>query len=176
MPLDSNDDSLIHLGVFTEKYYIRLLINQISNVIRKAITEDRWKPSPETARIVFDGVPAESILRRLCSLGLLVSLGKSNHRADCGIWETVFTDFAELGWDYFRHMQKGQVSSIHVSSKGACRFHDHSDVFGWVRKEVQTCPFPDGAPVVALKENTVLVPDSNCGKSNEALYSILIRM
>lgn len=68
MPLDSNDDSLIHLGIFAEKYHIRLLVNQISNLLRKAITEGRWKPSPDTARTVYDGVPAKSILRRLYSL------------------------------------------------------------------------------------------------------------
>ena len=158
IPLESNDDSLIHLGIFAEKYHIRLLIDQISKVIRKAITEGRWKPSPDSARTVYDGVPAELILRWLCSFGLTVSLGKSNHRTDCGIWEIVFVEFAELGWEYFRRMQKGQISAI-------CRFHNHSDVLGWVRKDVQTCPFPNGAPVVALKENTVPVPhfDSKSG-------------
>ena len=111
MSLDSNDDFLIHLRIFAEKYNIRLLISQIFNVIRKAIIEGRWKPSPDTARTVYDGVPAKSILRRLCSLGLTVSLGKSSHCIDCGIWETVLTEFAELGWDYFRRMQKGQIST-----------------------------------------------------------------
>lgn len=157
LPLDSNDDSLIRLGVFAEKYHIRLLINQISNILRKAITEGRWKPSPDIARRVYDSVPVKSILRRLCSLGLTVSLGKMGHRTDYGIWEAVFIEFADLGWDYFRRTQKGQTLTFHVSSNGACRFHDHSDVVGWVRKEVQTCPFPDGAPVVALKENTLPV-------------------
>ena len=100
-------------------------------------------------------------LRQLCSLSLIVSLGKSSYRIDCGIWETVFIGFAELRWDYFHRIQKGQISTVHVTTKRACRSCDPSDVFGWVRNEVQTYQFPNGAPVVVPKENTIPVPHTN---------------
>ncbi len=59
MPFDNDDSSLINLGVFAEKYQVRLLTNHISDLIRKAVSEGRWKPSPGM-RTLYDGVPANS--------------------------------------------------------------------------------------------------------------------
>ncbi len=150
LPLDRNTESLIKLGVFAEKYRIHHLTNQISDFIRTAASKGNWKPSPEILRTAYSGTLASSIIRRLCSLVLTVSLSKESVRTDS--WKPVFTDFADLGWDYFRRVQMGQTSTRDIMSKRACRFHDHLDVFGWVRHEVRTCPFPGGAPITVLND------------------------
>ena len=61
----------------------------MSKMTRKALIKSRWKPSLETVRTVYDGVPDKSILRRLCSLCLTASLRKFIYDIDYGIWETV---------------------------------------------------------------------------------------
>ncbi len=169
IPFDNDESSLINLGVFAEKYQVRLLTNHISDLIRKAVSEGRWKPSPDMMRTVYDGVPANSILRRLCALGFTVSLGKAGHRMDYSIWKTVFNDFVDLGWDYFCRTLEGQTSTKDVTSQGACRFHDHSDVFGWVRQDASTCPFPEGAPVAILNQKDVPILGSGSGSLIEEL-------
>lgn len=118
---------------------------------------------------MYNGTSANSTLRPLCSLGFTVSLGKLGHRTDCDTWKRVFNDFADLGWDYFRRMQKGQTSARDVTSKGACHFHDHSDVFGWVRHEDHTCPLPEGAPVRTLEEKNVPLTGSESDSTAEML-------
>ncbi|CAO1606370.1 MAG: hypothetical protein LQ349_000614 [Xanthoria aureola] len=161
LPLDGDSESLVKLGVFAEKYRIRYLINQISDVIRTAASKGNWKPSPEILRTAYSGTLTSSIIRRLCSLVLTVSLSKESVRTD--LWKPVFTDFADLGWDYFRRVQMGQTSTRDIMSKGACRFHDHLDVFGWVRHEVRTCPFPEGAPITVLKDERALTTGFDSG-------------
>lgn len=147
LPLDSIDDTLISLDIFAERCQIRLLLNQVSDLLRKNISANRWKPNSDTMRAIYSGVPANSILRRLSSLGLTVQPKKYARQMDWTIWETVFTEHADLGWDYFRRIQKDQTSTYEVASSGACRFHDHSDVPGWIRTELRDCPYPEGAPV-----------------------------
>src|SRR6266516_2023518 len=66
---DNSIESLIDLAVFAEKYHICHLQNQISDTIRTALSEELWKPTPDNVWTVYAGVPAKSILRRLCSLG-----------------------------------------------------------------------------------------------------------
>ncbi|KAL8885599.1 MAG: hypothetical protein Q9192_006620 [Flavoplaca navasiana] len=73
------------------------------------------------------------------------------------------TGFLDLGWDYFRRVQMGQTSTRDIMSKGACRFHNHLDVFSWVRHEVRTCPFPGGAPITILKDEGALTTGFDSG-------------
>jgi hypothetical protein len=54
-------------------------------------------------------------------------------------------------------MQMGQIRGSSIASGGACRFHDHSDVFAWEKKDISICPYPNGAPVV-MPEEKVLFP------------------
>ncbi len=129
LSLDRNDDALINLRIFANRYHIRLLINQIFNLLRKSLGEGSWRPNSDVTRAIYDGVAVNLIFRRLCSLGLMMSLRTRNH-TEFSTWKTAFTDFANLGWDYFRRMQKGQTSTYDVTSREACRFHDHSDVLG----------------------------------------------
>jgi len=159
IPLNDDYKPLANLGIFAEKYHIRLLMNQISNLIRTAVGESRWKPSPDIMKTVYGSVPANSNLRRLCSLAFTINFNKRGSCIDINIWKSTFNDFSEFGWDYFQRVQMGQTSTTHVTLDGVCRFHDHSDVFGWVRGESHTCPYPDGAPVTVPKEKKILAVD-----------------
>jgi hypothetical protein len=139
------------------------LKNQTSDVIRTALSKNRWEITLETIAKVYGSVPAGTILRHLCFLGFTISCnvvngGRWNEQNDqYSKWETAFCNCPELGWDYFKHTQTRQAdtSSINfggdnltISSGGACRFHDHSDIAGWVRKNRTICPYPQGAPVI----------------------------
>lgn len=62
-------------------------------------------------------------------------------------WETAFCNCPDLGWDYFKHIQAKEEDASTISSGGACRFHDHSDIPGWVCRNHTECPYPQGAPV-----------------------------
>jgi hypothetical protein len=161
---DSDVESLIDLAIFAEKYDIHHLRNQTSDVIRTLLSEDRWKLTPEVVRMIYDGVPACSILRRLCSLGFAVSFSKVNtwgdptRHDDYHKWKTIFHEFSDLGWDYFQRMQEGNTKSANMNSGGACRFHNHSDIFGWVQEDVKDCVHPDGAPVMVSEYEVVSVP------------------
>jgi hypothetical protein len=158
-------DSVINLAIFAEKYHVCHLKNQTSDVIRTALSENRWKVTPEAIATVYNNVPAGTILRQICFLGFAVSCTVAtwrrrnegnNHYAK---WETAFCNCPDLGWDYFLHIQTGQGDTSStgfggdastVSLGGACRFHDHSDIAGWVRKNCSKCPYPHGAPVDML--------------------------
>ncbi len=99
-----------------------------------------------------------------------IHLGKAGHRMDYSKWKTVFKDFADLGWMGLLLPHAGRANfNQDVTSQGACRFHDHSDVFGWVRQEVRTCPFPEGAPVAILNQKDVPI----LGSGSEALIEEL---
>jgi hypothetical protein len=91
-------------------------------------------------------VPAGTSLRQMCSLGFAVNYSSKSRRNAATEryteWENVFCDFPDLGWDYFQHIQKDQTDASSIKLGGACRFHDHSDIFGWVRGSDSTCPYP----------------------------------
>jgi hypothetical protein len=155
-------DSVIDLAIFAEKYHVCHLKNQTSDAIRTALSENRWKVTPETIATVYNNVPAGTILRQMCFLGFAVSCSVANWRRRSegnnhyAKWETAFCNCPDLGWDYFQHIQTGQadtssigfgVDTLSISWGGACRFHDHSDVAGWVRGNCSKCPYPHGAPV-----------------------------
>ncbi len=131
LSLDWNDDALINLKIFANKYHIQLLINQIFNLLRKSLNEDSWRSNSDVTRAIYDDVIINSIFRRLCSLELMMSLRTRNH-TEFSTWKIVFTDFANLEWDYFRRMQKSQTSTYNVTSKEVCCFHDHSNVLDWI--------------------------------------------
>jgi hypothetical protein len=126
-------------------------------------SNNQWEITPETIAKVYDSVLASTILRRLCFLGFTISCNVVNERRwneqndQYTMWETAFCNCPELGLDYFKHTQTRQAdtSSINfggdkltISSGGACRFHDHSDIAGWVRKNRTICPYPQGPPVI----------------------------
>jgi hypothetical protein len=146
-------DAIVDLTIFAEKYYVYHLKNQTSDVIRTALIEERWKITPETITKVYKNVPAGTILRQLCFLGFMISYNVTDWMAwyrqndRYAKWETAFCNCPDLGWDYFKHSQtKGEDTST-ISSGGACRFHDHSDIAGWVCRNRTECPYPQGAPV-----------------------------
>ena len=160
-------DAIVDLAIFAEKYHVCHLKNQTSDVIRTALIEERWKITPGTITKVYKNVPAGTILRQLCFLGFMISYnvtgwttwGQNDRYAK---WETAFCNCPDLGWDYFKHVQTKEEDASTISSGGACRFHDHSDVPGWVCRNRTVCPYPQGAPVdmppVEEKEHEDAVP------------------
>jgi hypothetical protein len=73
-------DSVVDLAIFTEKYHVCHLKNQTSDVIRTALSKNRWEITPETIAKVYDSVPAGTILRHLCFLGFTISCNVVNGR------------------------------------------------------------------------------------------------
>ncbi|KAI9858941.1 MAG: hypothetical protein M1813_007243 [Trichoglossum hirsutum] len=147
-------DSLIDLAVLADKYHICLLKNQTSNEIRTALSEKRWKLTPDMVRTVYTSTPAGSILRRLCSLGFVARNSVPVdilENKDYDTWKSVFSDFSDLGWDYFRRVQMGQAR-VTITAGSACRFHDHSDISDLEKEDTGTCPYPNGAPVTMPEE------------------------
>jgi len=117
------------------------------------LIEERWNITPDTITKVYKNVPAGAILRQLCFLGFMISYnvtgwttwyGQNDRYAK---WETAFCNCPDLGWDYFKHIQTKEEDASTISSGGACRFHDHSDIPGWVCRNRTECPYPQGAPV-----------------------------
>jgi hypothetical protein len=160
---------LVDLAILADKYHICILKNQVSDKIRTALSERRWKLTPDMIRTVYASTPTNSILRRLCSLGFVTSnCGSVDiiQRKDCDKWKSVFSEFSDLGWDYFYHMQMGQTRVASIDSGGACHFHDHSDIFAWEKKDISICPYPNGAPVVMPEEKA-----SAPGATHEKLYA-----
>ena len=124
-------DSLIDLAIFAEKYYICLLKNQTSDVIRTALSDNRWNVTPEIITAIYSSVPVGTILRQLCFLGSAIRCKTAPRRRRTegyAKWETVFYNYPNLGWDYFQHVLAGQIENSTFSFGGACRFHDHSDI------------------------------------------------
>jgi len=133
-------DTLIDLAVFGDMYLIHHLKNQISDVIRAAISKSKWMPTPNIIRKVYRSVPPGSTLRELCSHGFTFRPEDNDwgHRnpstrnyGECSEWKPVFEEFAEFGWDYFQTLQSVSSGASDISWGGACRFHDHSDIVGW---------------------------------------------
>lgn len=169
---DNDESFLINLDVFVEKYQVRLLTNHIFDLIRKTINENRWKSSLNMMRTMYDGVLANSILRRLCALDFTISLSKVGHRMNYSIWKTVFNDFANLEWNYFCRTLKEQTSIKNVTSQKVCRFHDHSDVFDWLRQDVSTCSFSEETSIAILNQKDVLILSSDSESLIEKLWLI----
>jgi hypothetical protein len=116
--------------------------------------------------MVYDEVPSGSILRQLCSVSLALpvsdpssslgigyssSFGSSPNVAsayrqhnNCFKWESVFGKHSDLGWDYFRQIQTGHAQTAIIRG-GPCRFHDHRDIIGVRREDIEKCPYPRGA-------------------------------
>ncbi|KAI9775932.1 MAG: hypothetical protein M1839_000721 [Geoglossum umbratile] len=101
-------DPLIDLAILADKYQICLLKNQISDEIRTALSQGRWRITPDMVCIVYASTPTNSILRRLFSLGFMTGNGGLVEFSPYGSsekWKSVFSEFSELGWDYFYHIQ-----------------------------------------------------------------------
>jgi hypothetical protein len=95
--------AVFDLAIFADMYIIYDLMNQTSDVIRKALSDGSWQLTPDIVSRVYDGVPSGSILRQLCSSALTTN--RSRQCSDLSVWKPVFEKCADLGWDYFRQMQ-----------------------------------------------------------------------
>ena len=147
-PLLAEPESLISLAIFADKYRICLLVNQISDVVREGLQRGTWKLTPDKVRMVYASTGENSVLRRLYSLAFTIAIrrlgGTKMPQDDYNAWKAVFCDFGDLGWDCCRS-QMGEP--LNIAMGGACRFHDHSDIANWERRDTKLCPFPDGAPL-----------------------------
>ena len=132
-------NSITDLAIFAETYRIFLLKNQASDVIRAALANDQWKVTPDIISSVYKAAPLGSTLRRLYFLGFITA---TNSKFIPSFWKTTFNDYPSLGFDYFRYKSTGEVDGVSIDSGGACRFHDHSDVSGWVLGYTKECPYP----------------------------------
>jgi hypothetical protein len=195
---DTDMDTLIGLAVFADLYLVYTLKNQLSDVIRAALLENPEKLTPEIIQVVYRGTYTNSTLRRLCSFAFALRSGKvvlSRHE-NLEIWKSVFTDFADFGWDYFQSLTKYQlaettpapfgspfrVQKASIMAGGSCRFHDHSDILGWKRTDVSKCPYPHGAAVelpdaYEPKSESASTPNGSSGiaydrGSNEVPYDL----
>lgn len=159
--------SILDLAIFAEMYIICHLKNQTSDILRTQLGCGRWQLRPDDVSMVYDEVPSGSILRQLCSVSLALPNQKTPPLSNWGYsnnsgsypnsvnaykqhdnpreWEPVFQKHSDLGWDYFKRIQTNHTHNA-INSGGTCRFHDHSDVLGSKRDNVDKCPYPRGAP------------------------------
>jgi hypothetical protein len=135
-------DGALHLAVFAQKYQIYHLRNQASDVVRAALRDGEWNITPEMISAVYKVAPARSALRQLSFLGFVAAEG----RTDSTLWQAAFIDCPSLGWDYFQYKNGSELYKEGIQDGGACRFHDHSDIYGWVPRDLPNCPYPHGAP------------------------------
>ena len=135
-------DGALNLAVFAQKFKIYHLRNQASDVVRAALREGQWSITPDMISAVYKVAPAGSALRQLSFLGFVGSEGQS----DSTVWQAAFIDCPSLGWDYFQYKNGNKKDSDSIAAGGACRFHDHSDIRGWVVQDLPACPYPHGAP------------------------------
>lgn len=153
-----SENGVLDLAIFAQTYRICHLKNQTSDVIRAAFGKGRWKITPDVILTVYKAAPAGSVLRRLYFSGFTAATqsrainfgpfpGLTGGGNDSTVWQAVFNDCPNLGWDYFQYNSAGEAYDRGITSGGACRFHDHSDVSGWVLENFPTCPYPHGAPL-----------------------------
>ena len=153
-----SENGILDLAIFAQTYRICHLKNQTSDIIRAAFGKGRWKITPEVILAVYKAAPAGSVLRRLYFSGFTAAThsrainfgpfsGLTGGGNDSTVWEAVFNDCPNLGWDYFQYKSAGEPYDRGIHSGGACRFHDHSDVSGWVLENFPACPYPHGAPL-----------------------------
>jgi hypothetical protein len=135
-------DGALHLAVFAQKYQIYHLRNQASDVVRAALRDGDWNITPDMISAVYKVAPAGSALRQLSFLGFVAAEG----RTDSTLWQAAFIDCPSLGWDYFQYKNGSELYREGIQDGGACRFHDHSDIGGWVLRDLSDCPYPHGAP------------------------------
>jgi hypothetical protein len=135
-------DGALHLAVFAQKYQIYHLRNQASDVVRAALRDGEWNITPEMISAVYKVAHAGSALRQLSFLGFVAAEG----RTDSTLWQAAFIDCPSLGWDYFQYKNGSELYKEGIQDGGACRFHDHSDIRGWVLRDLPNCPYPHGAP------------------------------
>lgn len=150
---DYDIETFIDLAIFAEKYQILLLKNQTSDTMRWAIKETEWQITPELLSTVYHETPANSVLRRLALNGFgLCYKDEKRH-----VWKQVFDEHTELGWDYFDLNLKFKPRSAElIMDGGACRFHDHSDVPGWIFEPLADCPdLESGLAMIPEKEKVV---------------------
>jgi len=152
---ESHDSHIIngalHLAVFAQQYQIYHLRNQASDVVRAALRDGEWNITPEMISAVYKDAPAGSALRQLSFLGFVAAEG----RTDATLWQAAFIDCPSLGWDYFQYKNGSELYNEGIQDGGACRFHDHSDIRGWVLQDLPTCPYPHGAPRLLPNELVV---------------------
>jgi hypothetical protein len=152
---DSNEsdfiDGALNLAVFAQKFKIHHLRNQASDVVRAALREGQWSITPDMISAVYKVAPAGSALRQLSFLGFVASEGQS----DSTVWQAAFIDCPSLGWDYFQYKSGNEIYSEGIAAGGACRFHDHSDIRGWVVQDLPACPYPHGAPRLLPGESAI---------------------
>jgi hypothetical protein len=157
--------SILDLAIFAEMYIIYQLKNQTSDILRTELSSGRWQLTPDDVSLVYDEVPSGSILRKLCFVSFALPL---NNPSPLGFghpsnfvsfanaasayrqhnnyleWESAFEKNSGLGWDYFRQMQTGHAQNT-INCGGPCRFHDHRDIPGVRREDIDKCPYPRGA-------------------------------
>ncbi len=157
--------SVLDLAIFAEMYIICQLKNQTSDILRTELGSGRWQLTPDDVSMVYDEVPSGSILRQLCSVSLVRPVSDTSplgfgHPSNFGSfanaasayrqhdnylkWESAFDKHSDLGWDYFRQIQSGHAETA-INCGGPCRFHDHRDIPGVRREDIDKCPYPRGA-------------------------------
>lgn len=159
-------DALVDLAIFGEIYLIHHLKNQTSDALRARLVKDTWQPTPDIISKVYQSVPSGSILRQLCSHGFAMvtneqQWGRSISTRiyeECSEWKTVFEELTDFGWDYFQTIQKASLDESNISWGGACRFHDHSDIFGWKQEAHEECPFSHGPQPLIFGQNMDVQP------------------
>jgi hypothetical protein len=147
-------DGALHLAVFAQKYQIYHLRNQASDVVRAALRDGKWNITPDMISAVYKVAPAGSALRQLSFLGFVAAEGHT----DSTVWRAAFIDCPSLGWDYFQYKNGSELYNEGIQDGGACRFHDHSDIRGWVLRDLPNCPYPHGAPRSFPNELVVPAP------------------
>jgi hypothetical protein len=81
----------------------------------------------------------------------------------------VFEELADFGWDYFQIIQKASLDEPDISWGDACRFHDHSDIFGWKNEVHVECPFLHDPQPLIFSQNMAVLPSMKNKHSEEAL-------
>jgi len=152
-----NAKSVVELAIMAELHKIHLLKNQTSDIMLSALKKKKPHMTPATVDKIYGAVPSGSVLRRLAFGEFLNAIDDRNDHAiphwipkkpfDYDEWKSVFGNHSDFGWDYFHHniVAKGRLREPH--EQGACKFHDHSDIVGWVPSFAKQCPYPYGAPL-----------------------------
>jgi len=163
--------SVLDLAIFAEMYMICQLKNQTSDILHTELGGGRWQLTPDDVSMIYDEVPSGSTLRQLCSVSLALAAADppsssgfgssspyghssvfgslanfaSTHRQHYNYleWESVFKLHSDLGWDYFEQIQTRHAQTA-INWGGPCRFHDHRDIPGVRREDVDKCPYPRG--------------------------------
>lgn len=135
--------AVFDLAIFSEKYQICHLKNQISDLLQNDWSEDT-NLSAQILDHVYSSVPDGAILRQLCASILQRMLDNGNYSYHCGAvmakdlfkeFEPLFALHTDLGRDFFRAAAIGTFKP--------CTFHDHSNIAGPLDIDAWFCPFSD---------------------------------